>query len=210
MRPDSARYYLQALIKRIEPACKQLEIAGSIRRESQDVGDAEIVCLPKKGEAQLSMFNTSPEVHTAWTVSDLDTALEQAIRDEIIIKDDAQKRWGDRWKRVVVWSATTKSRLLFVDVFIADEDNFGNALAIRTGDRFFSQKLYTHVGKGGMLPEHLTAKDGYIWEGETKQRCRTEKDFFKLLGIPEVPAPQSRSNALAESLGLELWRKTRA
>lgn len=205
MRPDSARYYLQALIKRIEPACHEFEIAGSIRRESQDVGDAEIVCLPKRGEAQLSMF--SPEVHESWTVSDLDTALEQAIRDEILIKDDAQKRWGDRWKRVVVWSAVTKSRLLFVDIFIADEDNFGNALAIRTGDRFFSQKLYTHVSKGGLLPDYLTAKDGYLWDGETKIRCRTEKAFFNLLGIPEVPAPTLRSVALAESLGLEQWRK---
>lgn len=207
MRPDSARYYLQALIKRIEPACHEYQVAGSVRRDSQDVGDAEIVCLPRRGETQLSIFETTPEVHTAWMTSDLDTALEQAIRDEVIVKDDAQPRWGDRWKRVVVWSAVTKSRLLFVDIFITDEDNFGNALAIRTGDRFFSKKLYTHVSKGGLLPDHLTAKDGYLWDGETKLKCRTEKAFFNLLGLSEVPAPNLRNANLADSLGLDLWRK---
>lgn len=38
------------LVELLTPHCERIDVAGSIRRKKQEVGDIEIVCLPKKIE----------------------------------------------------------------------------------------------------------------------------------------------------------------
>lgn len=45
--------YALALEKLLKPYCKRIEIAGSIRRKSEDCKDIEIVCIPDKYRLEL-------------------------------------------------------------------------------------------------------------------------------------------------------------
>ena len=43
----------------LAPACERLEVAGSIRRRRPDVGDVELVAVPKTAPARLDLFGTA-------------------------------------------------------------------------------------------------------------------------------------------------------
>ena len=85
-----------------------------------------------------------------------------------------------------------------LDLFIADEDNLGNILAIRTGNAEFSHQLVTPRNQGGLMPSYLKQKDGYLWNGNNQIVCRTEQEFFDALGIPFVEPRERNEQAASE------------
>src|SRR5438045_3687642 len=80
----------------IADSCDQVEIAGSIRRQKPDIGDIEIVAVPKTGRV-LDMFG-SP---TPAIIDHLDVRLADLESDGTIARDAASPSWGMKHKRLV-------------------------------------------------------------------------------------------------------------
>ena len=104
----------------------------------------------------------------------------------------ALKRNDDKYKRFLFDGMP-------LDLFIADEDNLGNILAIHTGNAEFSRLLVTPRNQGGLMPSYLKQKSGYLWNGNNQIVCRTEQDFFDALGIPFVE-PRERNEQTADRI----------
>lgn len=59
--PAEAAWAVAGELKdKLEPACKRIEVAGSLRRCQPDVGDIELVCIPKAGE-----FEPADAIHAS-------------------------------------------------------------------------------------------------------------------------------------------------
>jgi DNA polymerase/3'-5' exonuclease PolX len=50
MEHAKARIVAEAVLRHLQPYCDRIEIAGSLRRNKLDVGDVELVCIPKQSE----------------------------------------------------------------------------------------------------------------------------------------------------------------
>ncbi len=50
MEHAKARIIAEAVLHHLQPYCDRIEIAGSLRRNKADVGDIELVCIPKRSE----------------------------------------------------------------------------------------------------------------------------------------------------------------
>lgn len=137
------------------------EIAGSIRRKKSEVGDIEIVIIPKPYELGLfesgiaSVVNKWPKVR-----GELPCRYTQRVLPEGIV----------------------------LDLFFAEEGNWGNIFAMRTGSADYSHKvLATQWVKKG-----FESIDGYLWREDERYDICEESDLFKLIGIPYI-APEYRN-----------------
>jgi DNA polymerase/3'-5' exonuclease PolX len=162
------------LMARLRPACERIEIAGSIRRERPQVGDIELVAIPKfetrRNAAQGTLFgpqrpSRADQVNLLWEAVD---ALGVACS-----------------KRGPVYRQFTW-RGVRVDIYTCERGNWGWILFHRTGPGYLRAKI------GSMLVARgFAAVDGWIWDarGLSIDRVETpeEDDVFRLLGIPPLP-----------------------
>ena len=101
-----------------------------------------------------------------------------------------------------------------MDLFIAEPGNWGNVLAIRTGNAAFSKGLVTERRSGGLMPPDLYQRDGFLWcrngfgrvrtppsGSDERLECPTEEAFFAALGLPTLPPAERDEGAVAR-----LWR----
>jgi len=153
----------------LEPACERIMIAGSIRRLKHEIGDIEIVLIPKR-EAITDMFGTP----TGNTISHVDQVL--ADMNLTPVKN------GERYKQIV-WQG------MQADLFICTPETWGCVATIRTGSADFTQWLMTKKRQGGACPEHLSFKDGRLWteraagSGLVALDTSTEQQVFGNLGL---------------------------
>ena len=203
--PDSER-----LCELLRPFCDKIVIAGSLRREKPQVGDIEIVCLPcPQADATLDMFGGDIPGKYVFCKA-FEEQLSLLRKWGTITLDPANVKDGPRYKRF----ALPELGGFGVDLFLAEPDNWGNTLAIRTGPREFSQFLMTQAWKR----RHRRQWDGYLWQckpgddrdgpipaGRTKISCKTEEDYFRAVGVPWLP-PCDRSEAGIELLKREAGR----
>lgn len=176
----------------LTPACEETKIAGSVRRRKPEVHDLEFVLLPKR---DLDMFGDPQESYTL-----LDKVIAGMVSDRILGWDAEVKRNGPKLKRLLRPVGLTSS--LVVELYIADERNFGNTLAIRTGCWEFSRGMMTAKSKGGGMPEGMRQIDGYLHHGGQVVPCRTEEEYFARLGLKWYE-PEERTPELAA----RLWGK---
>lgn len=158
----TAKKYADRIVQLLSPHCHRIEIAGSIRRRKEIVGDIEIVCIPKPYD--VGLFETGfAEVVNKW----------KKIKGELPCKYTQRELPGD-------------SKIL-LDLFIATENNWGLILAIRTGSAEYSHKvLATSWVQAG-----YTSKDGYLWKDGKKYDVREERKLFERIGVKYV-APEYR------------------
>jgi len=140
--------------------------AGSIRRQTEMVGDVEIVCVPR----------TQQDLWGNRGASLLPQGIEILIADGLL---SAPIKNGEKYKQFTITSTGQQ-----LDLFITTPEQWPVIFAIRTGSADFSQKLVTRVNKGGKLPSHLKVLGGYVWEGEKlyHPKPQTEREFLELCG----------------------------
>lgn len=199
------------VVEYLESACLRIEIAGSIRRRRQDVGDIEIVCWPRPAQAGRDLFGE------AVPSDPLDHALNghiDRLREAKVLslRPDPNGRTanGSRHKRLLFHSRSHQQPFA-LDLFcVLVPAQFGVIYTIRTGSAEFSHKLVTPRLLGGWLPTGYRVHDGAIWQGETMVPTPEESDVFALLGAPRL-APERRTatvQLISGYRGEKRWRDT--
>lgn len=190
------------LVERFAPLCTEIVIAGSIRRNRQEVSDIEIVMLPNVAEP--------------WHIARcrIDSALIAMGQEGTLGKHISS---GELYKRYPVQSVLAHSMGLYgihADLFFASEKNFGNILAIRTGPADFWRGLFAAAEEclgirqeGGVLRQ-LYRADGQPHAAPPIIPCRNEEDYFDAFGLDYIEPPY-RDAELAIRFAAQLRRKYR-
>jgi DNA polymerase/3'-5' exonuclease PolX len=171
MKYDDALFFALDICRQIDPYVTRFQIAGSVRREKAEVGDIEIVAIPKLKTVR-DMFQV--EVAT-------DSLLDQVIPTlGTVIKN------GPKYKQIDLGP-------IKLDLFLVTPPaQWGVILALRTGPADFSQALVTARNKHGLLPSHAKVEDGAVWSGGKIIPMPEETDFLKFCGFPGGIAANAR------------------
>lgn len=170
------------LVERFEPACEKVCVAGSIRRQRPEIGDIELIAIPRRGA---NLFGEPVGA------SQLDEMLESLIALGAI-EMSMPKRWGERLKSFSFES--TGGRLFKVDLFLQTEETWGVNLMIRTGSAEFARRMVTDKTRGGYKPSEFYFKEARLWRhGEPEPLGTTsEESVFHYLGVDYVE-PRNRN-----------------
>ena len=158
----NARAIAMRVMEELKPFCERIEIAGSIRREKLLVKDIEIVCIPKKIEKNSDFFRKDKTT---------DPNFIKAVNKYEKIKGEPFGKY-------------TQRRLpegINLDLFMANEMNWGLIFAIRTGSAEFSHSLAREWARQG-----YNSNNGILYKGYEPYYIREEMDLFKLLNLKWV------------------------
>jgi len=166
---DTAMDLALAVIRKIKPVCERIHIAGSLRRKKPDVGDIEIVCIPKEQSDLLG------------------NKYRDASMISTILRENgcALHKDGEHYKQINLLHC-------MCDLFITTPECWGVIFMIRTGSADFSHKMVMQKQYGGYMPGHLKVKDGRLWNGDTVLETPEEKDVFHAYGMDHIE-PEMRT-----------------
>lgn len=180
-----ARSLADAVVGLLGHACHRIEIAGSIRRGRADVGDVEILAVPRNAPAHdLFGREIEPTDLLAARCSDL------VRRGVLALRPDTAGRtaFGSKYKRLAY-------RGFALDLFVVTPPaQWGVLMALRTGPREFSHRLVTPRALGGFLPAGLVVRGGAL------RRTGVDPEEAGLVAERVVPTPEERD--LFDALGL--------
>jgi DNA polymerase/3'-5' exonuclease PolX len=153
-----AKEIADKIVLLLSPHCYRLQIAGSIRREKPIVGDIEIVATPKPYQTGL---------------------FEDGIASVV-----------NRWEKVkgeLEYGKTKYTQRILpegikLDLFFAEEGNWGSILAVRTGSADYSHKVLAN----GWVSRGYKSEGGYLIKDGKKHDVREEKDLFDRIGLAYV------------------------
>jgi len=183
--------------RHLVPHCHRIEIAGSIRRCRPDVGDIEIVALPRRGEVTPpgSLFPVEGSMLHDWAMHEAVAAGIRWIKPGTSVLQPWEPNPDARYLRAAL--PTTKVVMGVgdvetiqegtLDLFLATPENWGLILLIRTGSWAFSRALVTHSRRAG-----YPCEDGYLRHDGKLVETPEEEDVFDLLGLEWVE-PQQRT-----------------
>ena len=157
-----AQAIAENILAELAPHCDRCEIAGSIRRKKPEVGDIEIVAIPKCFPADLFGGKTLR-----------DPSFVALVQRWPALKGSAHGKYTQRW---------IKKEGINLDLFMAVPDNWGAILLIRTGNSAFSKYFV-----GSLLPSKgYKQKDGFAMKNDAIISVPEESDMFRLAGVPWV------------------------
>jgi len=144
------------VVEQLKPYCERIEIAGSLRRKKADVGDIEIVAIPKP-----------------YSIGLLESGFATVV---------------NKWKKVkgeLEFGKTKYTQRILpegikLDLFMAEEGNWGSVFAVRTGSADYSHKVLAN----GWVRQGFKSDGGYLFKDGERYEVREEGDLFRLIGIP--------------------------
>lgn len=158
------------IFDRLLPHCTRIEIAGSVRRRKPEVGDIEIVCIPRvTREADLFSMGAPKR----------DDGFADAVRALGIVR----KGCPDVGKHIQI----ERGIGLQIDIFTATPRNWGLIFAIRTGSARYSHEVLAR----GWVRAGCHSAEGTMYRGTTAIDLPEETDLFNLIGVPYL-APEKR------------------
>lgn len=163
MELEKAEAIAENLKALLEPACERIVIAGSIRRQKPEVGDIELLCIPKYVAG----------------VDQLDREIGALFIQRIL---------GFRLNKLGRKVYGTKNKLLLhiesgigVDIFSTTEECWPVALAIRTGPKESNVAIATAAQRKGW---RLRAYGSGFDTPNGPIHCQSEREVFELVGLP--------------------------
>lgn len=175
MKLEQAQEIAERIKRDLAPHCERIEIAGSVRRRKPDVGDIEIVCIPKQS-ADSDLFGAG-----------------RPIRDGGFIQACGQIG------RILKGCLLTGKYMQFstieginVDLFTARAENWGLIYAIRTGSAAFSHEVLAR----GWAWNGYKSVDGMLTRGGKQISTPEEADLFRLAGVKWIE-PELRNVQVA-------------
>jgi len=174
MELSQARSIAAEIIEILEPYCEKIAVAGSIRRGKPEVGDIEIVAIPK---AVVRPNLLGENVVIGYEIA-------RGI-------DDLLEMGGQKIKRGAKYAQIATHWGINLDLFIVlPPAEWGVIFMIRTGSGNYSHHMVTQRNKGGALPSYCNVKNGAVWcNGEIIPMPR-EIDFYEKLSIPYMKPEQ--------------------
>lgn len=150
---------------RIAPACERVEVAGSIRRGKSEVGDIELVVIPRF-EMPADLFGPveASRQNVLWGL------LDGFSNKKLLHYTKA----GDRYRQFTFLDEPPVQ----VDLFTCARDNWGWIFLVRTGSASFSHHMAGRLNASG-----YTSKEGWICGAQgPMDRVETpkEEDVFTL------------------------------
>ena len=152
--------------------CDRLICAGSLRRRKLEVGDVEILYIPKFATVKDGLFESSQ-------VNVVDLALDEALKEGILAKRknvNGSVMWGQKNKLAVHVASGIP-----VDFFEATEANWFNYLVCRTGGAENNRRIAVAANDKGWRwnPYGVGFTDNY---GDIKP-VSSEREVFELVGL---------------------------
>jgi len=137
MKLDQAMTIAERVKTQLMPYCDRIEIAGSIRRHKPEVGDIEVVLIPKPYDIGLFTSGIALIVNT-WT----------KVRGELPCKY-TQRMLPDG---------------IALDLFFATKKNWGLIYAIRTGSADYSHRVLARgwVRNGYKSANGMLSRNGVV------------------------------------------------
>ena len=163
-----AREWSAQIVSQLSPYCHRIEVAGSIRRGDESIGDLNLVCLPKdRAGVRARVCQSKPEV-----IVETAAALVVRLGNGFILDlsfCEASRR--------------TSSLTAF------HGSNFGSQLLFLTGSHRHNAFLHRRAQNLGMRwnPAFGIYLNGRLLAADS------EDDIFEALGL-ECVAPEERSN----------------
>lgn len=161
------------LCRLLKPVTDRLICAGSLRRKKAEVGDLELVYIPKFNVVPDGLFDTAKENLT-------DRALAEILDREILVQRKNSLgtfTWGER-NKLAIHTATG----IPVDLFATDERSWFNYLVCRTGSAGTNMHIAAEALKKGWrwhpYKEGFTDADGNL------VTVHSEREVFDLVGLP--------------------------
>ncbi|HUV97293.1 MAG TPA: hypothetical protein VMV98_07465 [Acidobacteriaceae bacterium] len=132
---DQATAIAERVKAQLAPHCDRIAIAGSIRRRKADVGDIEIVAIPKPYQVDLFASGIALVVNK-W----------EKVRGELPCK----------------YTQRILPEGIKLDLFFATPENFGLIYAIRTGSADYSHRILAcgWVRNGYKSADGMLSRDG--------------------------------------------------
>jgi hypothetical protein len=182
------------VLELLRPATEQIAVAGSIRRRRPEVGDIEIVAIPRFDETQepADLFGTM----VTRSVNALDALCARLLVDGTFhgrLDKNGRQAIGSKYKRLLF-------RGFGLDLFCGTPENWGVLLAIRTGPATFAHAFVTNVGhmtrpayagaehkpRPGLLPRGMRVGEGnQLWGPDGRLiETPTEAAFFEAIQQP--------------------------
>lgn len=175
-----AQSFADEVLSLLRPGCKRIEVAGSIRRGAEVVGDIEVVAEPKivweKDDTSLWGEMKDRDL--------LEESIEHAIRVGALERESGAGRY-EKLRHV--------ESGLQVDAFVVRPPaQWGLIMLLRTGPARFSQEFVTEVRRRGMHVARGAVHDGPGHDDPNRCRCEVietpdEADVFRVTGIADVP-----------------------
>lgn len=170
------------IIAALTPGCIRSEAAGSVRRLRPEVGDIEIVCIPRQ---TVDLFGNP-------VGSLLDMVLANLVNEGRLIRGDKN---GVKYKNFLIPTGPNFGPSLpdlKLDLFITSLECWGVNFTIRTGPAEFSHRLVTQKSKGGLLPSDLSVSGARVWRGAEALDTPEESDIFRLIELDWIE-PRDRN-----------------
>jgi len=165
----------------LTPHCIITTVAGSIRRQRDEVKDIELVCLPRYEYVKTDMFSGTWQIPKAYKDA-IDLVAEKIIRGQV----------GGRWMQIVLKGG------MQLDLFTPQSHDYYRILAIRTGSADFAhfrlaaqwQRLgWCGTHDGLRLISECVEHPGRAWKCVVTNPTlppawKSEEEFFNWLQIP--------------------------
>jgi DNA polymerase/3'-5' exonuclease PolX len=173
--PEYARVHADAFLHDLGRYCERVEVAGSLRRKTADVGDVEIVCIPKVEFPQSVLpgigSQTGPKITPLYDAIDRSVWLEPRWID-------GSPRMGDRY--MALRDIHTR---IPIDLFcVLPPAQWGVIMAIRTGPAEFSKQMMMIAKRRGYRCEDGALRDVRRENGATVETPE-ERDLFRTIGV---------------------------
>jgi DNA polymerase/3'-5' exonuclease PolX len=152
------------VLEQLRPHCYRIEIAGSIRRKKPDVGDIEIVAIPKP-----------------FSIGLFESGIATVVNKWKKVKGDLKYGNSKYTQRILPEG-------IRLDMFFAEEGNWGQILAIRTGSAEYSHSVLAK----GWVQKGFKSEAGYLFREGERYEIREEKDLFKIIGLSYI-GPENRN-----------------
>ena len=162
MQLEKARKIAESLKTSLENTCERMEIAGSIRRRKTDVGDIELLCIPRY----------------IGGVDQLDRELKKMVIEGIMalrLSENGRRTYGPKNKLMVHVQSG-----IGVDIFSTSEECWPVSLVVRTGGKKTNIRISTAALEKGY--QFHTYGSGFTTPGG-EIICRSEREVFEAVGL---------------------------
>ncbi|MDP2662775.1 MAG: hypothetical protein Q8R28_18830, partial [Dehalococcoidia bacterium] len=173
----------------LAPSSEYMVIAGSIRRRRPDIGDIELLYVPRF--EPIGQSNLFGKMEMADLVDvELRRMMTQGVLGKRLNVNGNPIGYGDRNKALVHVASG-----IGVDIFSTTAEYWGMALVVRTGPAEWNQAMMTAFLRRGMQGHAYAG----VSRGGKEIECPTEESVFALLGLPYLEPWERTPERLQEA-----------